>query len=107
MRILEGIRILKLENKTKFYQASTSELYGATKCSPQNESTPFSPRSPYAAAKLYAYWITSNYRDAYGYMRVMAYYSIMKAQSEAKHLLPEKLQEHSLELNLDYKIVYI
>ena len=66
LRILEGIRILKLENKTKFYQASTSELYGATKCSPQNESTPFSPRSPYAAAKLYAYWITSNYRDAYG-----------------------------------------
>ena len=66
LRILETIRILKLENKIKFYQASTSELYGDVKTSPQNEKTPFYPRSPYAAAKLYAYWITVNYREAYG-----------------------------------------
>ena len=65
LRILEAIRILKLENKTKFYQASTSELYGAIKETPQNEKTPFYPRSPYGAAKLYAYWITVNYREAY------------------------------------------
>lgn len=66
LRILEAIRILKLENKTRFYQASTSELYGLVQEVPQNENTPFYPRSPYAAAKLYAYWITKNYREAYG-----------------------------------------
>ena len=66
LRILEAIRILKLEKKTKFYQASTSELYGAVVQSPQNEKTPFYPRSPYGVAKLYAYWITINYREAYG-----------------------------------------
>ena len=66
LRILEAIRILGLENKTKFYQASTSELYGMTNEKPQNETTPFYPRSPYAVAKLYAYWITINYREAYG-----------------------------------------
>ena len=66
LRILEAIRILGLEKKTKFYQASTSELYGEVKEVPQKETTPFYPRSPYAAAKLYAYWITINYREAYG-----------------------------------------
>ena len=66
LRILEAIRILKLESKTKFYQASTSELFGKIKKAPQNEKTPFYPRSPYAVAKLYAYWITVNYREAYG-----------------------------------------
>jgi GDPmannose 4,6-dehydratase len=66
LRILEAIRILKLEKKTKYYQASTSELYGLTKQNPQNEKTPFYPRSPYGVAKLYAYWITVNYREAYG-----------------------------------------
>ena len=66
LRILEALRILGLENKTRFYQASTSELYGDVKEIPQKESTPFCPRSPYAAAKLYAYWITINYREAYG-----------------------------------------
>jgi GDPmannose 4,6-dehydratase len=66
LRILEAIRILKLEKKTKYYQASTSELYGAVKETPQTEKTPFYPRSPYAVAKLYAYWITINYREAYG-----------------------------------------
>ena len=65
LRILEAIRILEMEKKTKFYQASTSELFGAIKESPQNENTPFNPRSPYAVAKLYAYWIAKNYRDAY------------------------------------------
>ena len=66
LRILEGIRILGLEKKTRFYQASTSELYGLVQEIPQKETTPFYPRSPYAVAKLYAYWITVNYREAYG-----------------------------------------
>ena len=66
LRILEAIRILKLEKKTRYYQASTSELYGLVREIPQTENTPFYPRSPYAVAKLYAYWITVNYREAYG-----------------------------------------
>jgi GDPmannose 4,6-dehydratase len=66
LRLLEAIRILKMEQKTRFYQASTSELYGLVQEVPQRETTPFYPRSPYAAAKLYSYWITVNYREAYG-----------------------------------------
>jgi GDPmannose 4,6-dehydratase len=66
LRLLESIRILRLENRVRFYQASTSELYGKVQETPQRETTPFYPRSPYAAAKLYAYWITINYREAYG-----------------------------------------
>ena len=66
LRILEAIRMLGLERKTRFYQASTSELYGLVQEVPQKETTPFYPRSPYAVAKLYAYWITVNYREAYG-----------------------------------------
>ena len=66
LRLLEAIRFLGLEKKTKFYQASTSELYGLVQETPQKETTPFYPRSPYAVAKLYAYWITVNYREAYG-----------------------------------------
>ena len=66
LRLLEAIRILGLEQKVRFYQASTSELYGQVQETPQNETTPFYPRSPYAVAKLYAYWITVNYREAYG-----------------------------------------
>ncbi|MBQ3565320.1 MAG: GDP-mannose 4,6-dehydratase [Alphaproteobacteria bacterium] len=66
LRILEALRILRLEKKTKFYQASTSELYGLVQETPQKETTPFYPRSPYACAKLYAYWITVNYREGYG-----------------------------------------
>ncbi|HQC79822.1 MAG TPA: GDP-mannose 4,6-dehydratase [Accumulibacter sp.] len=66
LRLLEAIRILKLEKKTRFYQASTSELYGLVQENPQKETTPFYPRSPYAVAKMYAYWITVNYREAYG-----------------------------------------
>lgn len=67
LRILEAIRILGLEKKTRFYQASTSELYGKVQETPQKETTPFYPRSPYGVAKLYAYWITVNYRESYGY----------------------------------------
>jgi GDPmannose 4,6-dehydratase len=66
LRLLEALRILKLEKTVRFFQASTSELYGKIQETPQSETTPFHPRSPYAAAKLYAYWITVNYRDAYG-----------------------------------------
>src|SRR2546423_5387738 len=66
LRLLEALRILGLEKKTRFYQASTSELYGLVRETPQTEKTPFYPRSPYGAAKLYAYWITVNYREAYG-----------------------------------------
>ena len=66
LRILEAIRVAGLESKTRFYQASTSELYGDVQEVPQKETTPFYPRSPYGAAKLYAYWITVNYREAYG-----------------------------------------
>ena len=67
LRLLEALRILGLEHSTRFYQASTSELYGKVRETPQSETTPFYPRSPYAAAKLYAYWITVNYREAYGF----------------------------------------
>lgn len=66
LRLLEAIRLLRLEEQTRFYQASTSELYGKAIETPQTEKTPFHPRSPYAAAKLYAYWITVNYREAFG-----------------------------------------
>ena len=66
LRLLEGIRLLGMEKKTRFYQASTSELFGMIQENPQKETTPFYPRSPYGAAKLYAYWITVNYREAYG-----------------------------------------
>ena len=66
LRILDAIRILGLEKKTRYYQASTSELFGQVQENPQKETTPFYPRSPYGAAKLYAYWITINYREAYG-----------------------------------------
>lgn len=66
LRLLEAIRILGLENRTRFYQASTSEMYGRVAETPQKETTPFYPRSPYGAAKVYAYWITVNYREAYG-----------------------------------------
>jgi GDPmannose 4,6-dehydratase len=67
LRLLEAIRILGMEKRVRFYQASTSELYGNVQERPQRETTPFCPRSPYAAAKLYAYWITVNYREAYGF----------------------------------------
>jgi GDPmannose 4,6-dehydratase len=76
LRILEAVKLLGLTNKTKIYQASTSELYGKVQETPQSETTPFYPRSPYAVAKMYAYWITVNYREAYG----MESYSITNHQ---------------------------
>ena len=88
--LLEAIRILGIGERVRFYQASTSELYGKVQETPQRETTPFYPRSPYAAAKLYAYWITVNYREAYGCMPPTAYCSIMKAQHAARPSSPER-----------------
>jgi GDPmannose 4,6-dehydratase len=84
LRLLEAIRILGLVKKTRFYQASTSELFGKVQEISQQETTPFYPRSPYAAAKLYAHWITINYRKATVYMPRMGSCSTMRAQSGAK-----------------------
>lgn len=86
LRLLEAIRILGLKSKTRFYQASTSELYGKVQETPQRETTPFYPRSPYAAAKLYAYWITVNYREAHGMHLRTVFFLIMKARCEARPL---------------------
>ena len=93
LRILEAVKILNLTKKTKIYQASTSELYGLIQESPQKETTPFYPRSPYAVAKLYAYWIVINYREAYDILLVMESFLIMKVPEEGKHSLQEKSQE--------------
>jgi GDPmannose 4,6-dehydratase len=90
LRLLEAIRLLGLEKKTKFYQASTSELFGLVQETPQTETTPFYPRSPYAVAKLYAYWITVNYREAYG-MYACNGILIMNQADAAKPLLRVKL----------------
>jgi GDPmannose 4,6-dehydratase len=86
LRLLEAIRILGMEKKTKYYQASTSELYGLVQEIPQRETTPFYPRSPYAVAKMYAYWITVNYREAYGIYACNGILFTMRAQSEGKLL---------------------
>lgn len=90
LRLLEAIRILGREERTRFYQASTSELFGKVRETPQRETTPFYPRSPYAAAKLYAYWITVNYREAYGFTPQMAFFSITRARSVAKPSSPAR-----------------
>ncbi len=90
LRLLEAIRILKMEKKVRFYQASTSELYGLVQETPQRETTPFYPRSPYAAAKLYGYWITVNYREAYGMHLPTAFSSILKAPPAAKPSSPAR-----------------
>ena len=90
LRILEAVRILDLVNQTKVYQASTSELYGLVQEIPQKESTPFYPRSPYGVAKLYAYWITVNYRESYGMYACNEYYSITRVQGEARPSLLER-----------------
>jgi len=84
LRLLEAIRFLGLEKKTRFYQASTSELYGLVQETPQRETTPFYPRSPYAVAKLYSYWITVNYREAYGLYAATASFSTTRARGAAK-----------------------
>ena len=84
LRLLEAVRILEMRNTVRFYQASTSELYGWVRETPQRETTPFYPRSPYAAAKLYGYWITVNYREAYGMYASNGICSTMKARSAAR-----------------------
>jgi len=109
LRLLEAIRILGLEKKTRFYQASTSELFGKASEIPQTETTPFYPRSPYAVAKLYAYWITVNYREAYGLYACngILFNQIMKANCVAKLLSPVKLREDWRVLKSVCKIVCI
>lgn len=117
LRLLEAIRILGLEKKTKFYQASTSELYGKVQEIPQKESTPFYPRSPYAAAKLYAYWITVNYREAYDIFacngilfnhespirgETFVTRKITMAATKIKHGLQEKLYLGNLDAKRDW-----
>jgi len=117
LRLLEAIRILGLEKKTKFYQASTSELYGKVQEIPQRETTPFYPRSPYAAAKLYAYWITINYREAYGIFacngilfnhespirgETFVTRKITMAATKIKHGLQEKLYLGNLDAKRDW-----
>ncbi len=117
LRLLEAIRILGLEKKTKFYQASTSELYGKAQEIPQKETTPFYPRSPYAAAKLYAYWITVNYREAYDIFacngilfnhespirgETFVTRKITMAATKIKHGLQEKLYLGNLDAKRDW-----
>jgi GDPmannose 4,6-dehydratase len=117
LRLLEAIRILGLEKKTKFYQASTSELYGKAQEIPQKETTPFYPRSPYAAAKLYAYWITVNYREAYEIFacngilfnhespirgETFVTRKITMAATKIKHGLQEKLYLGNLDAKRDW-----
>ncbi len=117
LRLLEAIRILGLENKTKFYQASTSELYGQIQEIPQKETTPFYPRSPYAVAKLYAYWITVNYREAYDIFacngilfnhespirgETFVTRKITMAATKMKHGLQEKLYLGNLDAKRDW-----
>ncbi|AAM30355.1 GDP-mannose 4,6 dehydratase [Methanosarcina mazei Go1] len=117
LRLLEAIRILGMEKKTKLYQASTSELYGKVQDIPQKETTPFYPRSPYAAAKLYAYWITVNYREAYGIFacngilfnhespirgETFVTRKITMAATKIKHGLQEKLYLGNLDAKRDW-----
>src|ERR1700730_11333473 len=90
LRLLGAIRILKMEDRVRFYPASTSELYGAAREVPQSETTPFYPRSPYGVAKLYAYWITVNYREAYGTMPRTVSSSITRARSGARPSSPAR-----------------
>jgi GDPmannose 4,6-dehydratase len=111
LRLLEAIRILGMEKKTKFYQASTSELFGKVQEIPQKETTPFYPRSPYAAAKLYAYWITVNYREANGILfnhespirgETFVTRKITMAVAKIKHGLQEKLYLGNLDAKRDW-----
>ena len=94
LRILEALRILDLAEKTRFYQASTSELYGLIQETPQKETTPFYPRSPYAVAKLYAYWITINYREAYKMYACNGILFNHESPKRERLLSLEKLLEH-------------
>ena len=106
LRILEAIRILGMEKKVKFYQASTSELYGNTKERYQNERTPFLPRSPYAVAKLYAYWITVNYRKH----NIFACNGILfnhESPIRGETFVTKKIVKSAVKISKDCKIVYI
>jgi GDPmannose 4,6-dehydratase len=93
LRLLEGIRTLRLNDRVRFYQASTSELYGSVQETPQTEKTPFYPRSPYGVAKLYAYWITVNYREAYGLHASKASCSIMKGPRRGETFVTRKITQ--------------
>ena len=97
LRLLEAVRSANLINKTKIYQASTSELYGKVREIPQNEKTPFYPRSPYGVAKQYAYWIVVNYREAYNFFACNGILFNHESHYEVKLLLQEKLQLDYLE----------
>ena len=99
LRLLEAIRIVGLEKKTRFYQASTSELYGLVQETPQRETTPFYPRSPYAIAKLYGYWITVNYREAYGMYACNGILFNHESPFVVKLSLPAKLLVHTSTVN--------
>jgi GDPmannose 4,6-dehydratase len=96
LRILEAIRILGLEKKTRIYQASTSELYGLVQAVPQTETTPFYPRSPYAVAKLYAYWITVNYREAYGMFATNGILFNHESPLRGETFVTRKIQSHRI-----------
>ena len=103
LRILEAIKFHNLQKITKFYQAGTSEMFGKVQAIPQNEKTDFYPLSPYGVAKVYAHWITRNYREAIIYLLQMVFYLITKVQEEEKHLLQKKLYQQCVELNLANK----
>ena len=107
LRILEAIRILGLEKKTKYYQASTSELYGKVQEYPQSESTPFYPRSPYAVAKLYAYWITVNYREAYGIYACNGILFNHESKVRGETFVTRKITRALARISLVFKIYYI
>ena len=100
LRILEAIRILNLEKKTKFYQASTSELYGKAKNFPQTENTPFSPCSPYACAKLYAYWITATYRESYNIFAVNGILFNHESKRRGKDFVTRKITTAATRIKL-------
>jgi len=100
LRILEAIRILKLEKKTKFYQASTSEMYGKVQDVPQSETTPFYPRSPYGVAKLYAYWLTINYREAYGIFATNGILFNHESPRRGNSFVTKKITEHAAKIKL-------
>ena len=108
LRILEAIRFNNLEKKTKFYQAGTSELYGLNEKTPQNENSHFHPASPYGVAKLYAHWITINYREAYKiFLHLMEYYLIMKAH-EGETFVTQKIVQAMCKIKMKkQKILYL
>jgi GDPmannose 4,6-dehydratase len=98
LRILEAIRILGLTKKTKFYQASTSEMYGKVQDVPQSETTPFYPRSPYGVAKLYAYWLTINYREAYGIFATNGILFNHESPRRGNSFVTKKITEHAVKI---------